>query len=452
MSVFPMQTLLNQMIPMRDGIHLATDIYLPAHSEGAFAVVIERTPYDKSKPSRSEKQLDGQHISREQMAARFTEQGFVAIFQDCRGRYASEGVFTKYTAEGEDGFDTLAWIVQQPWCNGKVGSMGLSYAAHTQLAMACLHPPGLSSMVLDSGGFASAYQCGIRQGGAFELKQATWAFRQAKESPAALADPQVRDALEQEDIHQWFTRMPWQAGQSPLRHVPEYETYLLEQWAQGAFSEYWRKTGIYAEGHYGQLPDIPVLFMSSWYDAYVSSTLANYSAFKQNGTKQQRLIMGPWLHGDRNISHSGDVEFGPDATFDGQVDRDWLTCRLAWFEQTLKPSPPTSAAPVQVFLMGGGSGKRDHNGRLQHGGRWLQSERWPLPGSHTLTLYLNEQKQLTPTLPSTLDGALSYTTDPAHSVPTIGGALTSGAPIFVGALLTSASAPTSSAREATIAR
>src|ERR1700756_1535335 len=115
MSVFPMQTLHNQMIAMRDGIHLATDIYLP-HGPGPFPVVIERTPYDKSKPSRSEIQLDGQHISREQMAARFTAQGFVAIFQDCRGRYASEGVFTKYTAEGEDGCDTLAWIVEQPWC------------------------------------------------------------------------------------------------------------------------------------------------------------------------------------------------------------------------------------------------------------------------------------------------------------------------------------------------
>ena len=427
-----MQTLHNHMIPMRDGIHLATDIYLPTGNCGPFPVVIERTPYDKSKPSRSEKQRDGQHISREQMAARFTDQGFVAIFQDCRGRYASEGVFTKYTAEGEDGFDTLAWIVRQPWCNGKIGSMGLSYAAHTQLAMACLHPPGLSSMVLDSGGFANAYQCGIRQGGAFELKQATWAFRQAKESPTALADPQVRQALEQEDIHHWFTRMPWQPGQSPLRHVPEYETYVLEQWAQGTFSEYWRTSGIYAEGYYRQLPDIPVLFMSSWYDAYVSSTLANYSAFRQNTSAHQRLVMGPWLHGDRNISHSGDVEFGPQAAFDGQVDQNWLSCRLAWFEQTLKPSPHAPKASVQVFLMGGGSGQRDPDGRLQHGGRWLHSTQWPLPGSQVQTLYLTVQGQLSGTAPDATDACLSYLADPACPVPTLGGALTSGAPIFVG--------------------
>ncbi|NWC95549.1 MULTISPECIES: CocE/NonD family hydrolase [unclassified Pseudomonas] len=426
-----MQTLHNQMIAMRDGIHLATDIYLPPGA-GPFPVVIERTPYDKSKPSRSEIRLDGQHISREQMAARFTAQGCVAIFQDCRGRYASEGVFTKYTAEGEDGFDTLAWIVGQPWCNGKIGSMGLSYAAHTQLAMACLHPPGLASMVLDSGGFANAYQCGIRQGGAFELKQATWAWRQAKESPAALADPAILEALEQEDIHQWFTRMPWQAGQSPLRHVPEYEAYLLEQWAQGDFGPYWQSPGIYAEGHYQDLPDIPVLFMSSWYDAYVSSTLANYSAFCAGTQAQHQLIMGPWLHGDRNITHSGDAEFGALGAFDGQVAKDWLSCRLDWFERALKNAPLAAPAPVKVFLMGGGTGARDGQGRLQHGGRWLESHQWPLPGSQSLILYLQENRRLTNTCPSTDEGQLSYHADPANPVPTLGGALTSGSPVFAG--------------------
>lgn len=429
-----MQILRNQMVPMRDGVRLATDIYLPINSQKPLPVVIERTPYDKSKPSRSEKQLDGQHISREEMAARFTERGFAAIFQDCRGRYASEGVFTKYTAEGDDGFDTLAWIMEQLWCNGRIGSMGLSYAAHTQLAMACLHPPGLSSMVLDSGGFSNAFQCGIRQGGAFELKQATWAFRQAKESPAALADPKIREALEQEDIHQWFSRMPWQAGQSPIRHVPEYEAYLLEQWAQGSFGPYWQKPGIYAEGHYDNLPDIPVLFMSSWYDAYVSSTLANYAAFKRNTSAPQHLIMGPWLHGDRNISHSGDVAFGPHAAFDGHVAENWLACRLEWFERSLKGTTieAPSTASVKVFLMGGGEGTKDEHNRLQHGGRWLESPQWPLPGSQTLSLYLDQARRLSANRPSVNEAYQSYRADPDCPVPTIGGALTSGAPVFAG--------------------
>ena len=117
--------------------------------------------------------------------------GYVVIYQDCRGRYGSEGEFTKYLSEGPDGFDTCAWIVEQPWCDGKIGTMGLSYAAHTQAALASLNPPGLACMVMDSGGFSSAYRTGIRQGGAFELKQLTWAYNNAKESPEAKNDPLV---------------------------------------------------------------------------------------------------------------------------------------------------------------------------------------------------------------------------------------------------------------------
>lgn len=115
--------------------------------------------------------------------------------------------------------------------------------------------------------------------GAFELKQATWAFKQAKLSPLAQQSPEILAALEQENIHEWFTTMPWHQGQTLLKHVPEYESYLFEQWEEECFSDYWQKIGIYAEGYYDQIPDIPVLFMSSWYDAYVSSTLDNYYAF-----------------------------------------------------------------------------------------------------------------------------------------------------------------------------
>ncbi len=427
-----MQIRRNLMVPMRDGVRLATDIYLPDAGASAWPVVIERTPYDKAKPSRSEKRLDGHHLGREEMARAFAEHGFVTVFQDCRGRYASEGEFIKYVNEAEDGYDTLAWLVEQPWCNGKVGSMGLSYAAHTQLAMACLAPPGLAAMVLDSGGFASAYRCGIRQGGAFELKQATWAYKQAKESPLAKADAAVREALEQEDIHQWFTRMPWRPGHSPLRHAPEYEDYLLDQWGRGRFDDYWRQLGICADHYRSRIPDIPVLHMSSWYDAYVSSTLDNFSAFLAHGTAPQRLVMGPWLHGDRNISHSGDAEFGQAANFDGNVARDWLACRIDWFATHLQQRSTAPAPPVQVFLMGGGSGRRDAGQRIEHGGRWLSAEHWPLPGSQPLALYLDAEGNLSETPPQQHDGIRSFLADPAHAVPTIGGALTSGAPVFAG--------------------
>ncbi len=103
--------------------------------------------------------------------------------QDCRGRYKSEGCFTKYTNEGDDGVDTVSWICAQPWCNGKVGCFGLSYCAHVQVALACHSPAGLACLFLESGGFWDAFADGVRQSGAFTMKQVTWAFKNAKVSP-----------------------------------------------------------------------------------------------------------------------------------------------------------------------------------------------------------------------------------------------------------------------------
>ena len=198
------------MVPMRDGIRLAADLYLPDGAVGPFPVILERTPYGKREPSRSEITLENPTArTREEVAGFFTARGYAVMYQDCRGRYNSEGKFTKYLNEGQDGYDTLAWMTTQPWCNGRVGGMGLSYAAHTQGAMACLNPPGLACLFLDSGGFSNAYQGGIRQGGAFEMKQLTWAFRQALNSPEFSSDPVIRAAMDAVDIRDWFQRLPW---------------------------------------------------------------------------------------------------------------------------------------------------------------------------------------------------------------------------------------------------
>src|ERR671918_227423 len=80
-------------------------------------------------------------------------------------RYSCQGGFSKYVDEGNDGYDTIEWLARQPWCNGKIGVYGLSYAAHTQAALACLNPPHLVCMWLDCGGFSNAFISGCRNGG-----------------------------------------------------------------------------------------------------------------------------------------------------------------------------------------------------------------------------------------------------------------------------------------------
>jgi putative CocE/NonD family hydrolase len=191
-----------RMVAMRDGVRLATDVHRP-DGAGPFPVILERTPYGRAETSRSEiTAADRTPATRAGLAAYFTARGYVVVYQDTRGRYGSEGRFVKYLSDGEDGFDTCAWLRAQSWCDGRICTMGLSYAAHTQAALGCLDPPGLVAQALDCGGFVNAWQSGIRQSGAFELKQATWAFKNALVSPEAQADPVMRAALAGEDIRE----------------------------------------------------------------------------------------------------------------------------------------------------------------------------------------------------------------------------------------------------------
>jgi len=423
------------MIPMRDGVRLATDIYRPATlgraGDAARPVIFERTPYDKSGTPRTE--LTAAHpvsLSKPELAIRLVREGYITIWQDCRGRHRSQGSFTKYVSEGADGYDAMAWIVAQPWCSGKIGTMGLSYDAHTQMAAACLNPPGLACMVLDSGGFSNAFTCGIRQGGALELKQAIWAYNHAMESPAAQADPLLRAAIGAESLRDWVGKMPWTKGRSPISWDPDYEAYLLDQWQHGTFDEFWKRVGIWAAGHYDAVPKVPIVFMSSWYDAYVQTALENHAGLKQG--RPTALIMGPWTHGNRSRTVFGDVDFGPAATFDGQVDSDWLNYRLRWFAHWLKgEGADDQAGQVQYFLMGGGSGQRTAAGNLDHGGAWHRAPDWPVPGAQQLQLRLHPDMTLREAAPAS-PGAMCYAFDPRDPVPTIGGSLTSGEPIFTG--------------------
>lgn len=424
------------MVTMRDGVRLATDVYRPAKNgrplEEPRPIIFERTPYDKGGTPRTELSVrDPESASRPALAEQLVREGYVVIWQDCRGRYNSEGAFTKYVNEAEDGYDTMLWIAAQSFGNGRVGTMGLSYDAHVQVAMACLNPPGLACMAVDSGGFSNAFTCGIRQGGALEMKQATWAYNRGQESLLAQEHPEVLRAMEAESLHGWMKQTPWTRGRSPVRWDPDYEAYLLDQWQHGIFDDFWKRPGLWAAGYYHSFPKVPIIFMSSWYDAYVQTTTENYLGLKGDAKRPLKLIMGPWTHGNRSQRIFGDVDFGPAATFDGQVDDDWLTYRLKFFARWLKDKPPAAEPPrVSLFLMGGGSGRRTKDGHLDHGGRWITATDWPVPEAVPLTLYPQPDMSLTETAPA--EASISYDYDPRHPVPTIGGSLTSGEPIFTG--------------------
>ena len=284
-------------------------------------------------------------------------------------------------------------------------------------------------MFLDCGGFSSAYHNGARQGGAFELKQLTWAYSQSLQEAEDEGDAARVAALREQDIAQWVRVMPWRRGHSPLGAAPEYERYVVEQWQEASFSPFWRQRGIYWRGSYAETADVPMVHLSGWYDPYSITAIENFTALKALKASPMHLVIGPWTHGQRSVTHAGDVDFGPSAPLDGNLAENFVALRRAWFDRHLRgQGPDPLAAPVHLFVMGGGSGRRTTDGRLDHGGRWRMEQDWPLPGTRPTARYLTACGKISDTLAE--DGLWSFVADPGDPVPTIGGAVTSGAPVM----------------------
>ena len=417
----------NVVVTMRDGARLATDLYFPTQNGNLLTdplpAIMERTPYDKQRGA-----------LRGGTAEYFASRGYVVIYQDTRGRFKSEGEFVKYLSEPNDGYDMLVWIGDQPWSNGKVGTFGISYGAHTQAALAALNPPNLACMFMDSGGFTNAHHNSARNGGAFELRQVVWAYTNAKTSPEATANPEILAALEAEDLRGWFQRMPWKPGHSPLRWVPEYEDYIFEMWTQGDFNEYWQQLGICNELYFDQYSDVPQMHMGSWYDPYTKTTTRNFTGLGAIKKSPIHMILGPWTHGAHDVSFAGDVDFGPQSVVSGDLADDYNDLRLRWFDRWLKglENGADDDAPVKIFVMGGGDGHRTEDDRLYHGGEWRSMEAWPPAGARTSKLYLHDDGSLKVARPYADAAPSEYQFDPQNPVPTVGGNISSGADIIIG--------------------
>ncbi len=405
------------MIPMRDGVRLATDIYRPTRNEAPvpekLPVLLQRTPYNK----------EGGRLP--EQARAFAAAGYVVAVQDCRGRYKSEGVFTKYTGEGQDGFDTVEWLARLPYVDGQVGMWGTSYSAHVQANAAKLKPPHLKTVVINMGGLYNGWDHKIRNPGAFELQQLTWAFGQlAAESP----DPLVQQILKAENVRDWLSAMPFRKGLNPLSIAPNFEDYILEMMTHSDYDEYWKQLDTNWAEYYEQTADIPMIHISGWYDSYCGGTFKNYAGLSQIKKSPISLMIGPWIHGGNARSVAGDVEFGPEAAI-ADFSQGF---HLRWFDHFLKKTANVveNEPRIRVFVMGTGDGHKDANGRLYHGGYWKTATEWPLPGTRFTDYYLHAGGKLSTLKPAQEGARSSYTFDPHDPVPTIGGAFSSTSPTF----------------------
>ena len=256
------------MVPMRDGVHLATDLYFPAENrrplEQKLPAVLQRTAYNKS--------------SYEGMASFFAKHGYLSAVQDCRGRYKSEGEFFVHKDEPKDGYDAVEWLAKEPSCNGKVGTYGCSYMTWVQVQMATQTPPSLVTMIPYQAG-TNVYHDAARRGGALQLGPTLqWMLQQAISSKEAKQNPVIAQAVQtmSQNFLQWAYRVPWRRGQTPLSTAPQYEDSTFQLYFENVdYSDFWRQPCFATDDYLESFPNIPMLWVTGWYDWFYRATMIN---------------------------------------------------------------------------------------------------------------------------------------------------------------------------------
>jgi uncharacterized protein len=407
------------MLSVRDGIRLATDVYRPARDgelvEGRYPTILCRTPYDKT---------DKRYV---EIADFFVPHGYCVCLQDVRDRYRSEGTREYFHAatphEGEDGYDTVEWIAAQRWSNGRVGTVGSSFAGITQARMALERPPHLTAIWPDVVP-ANSYQEQVREGGAMQLHM-FWALLIHAQDAQDIADDPEKQADVWADLtrlRELFWETPFREGQTSLRHVPTLEKCLMDYYTRGTYDELWSRKEYDYTRYWAEHADIPGTYSTGWYDLFPHSDTEYFSAMAAQNATPQRLVVGPWSHvGMRgDVTYTLDVDFGPESVWG--VER-YIQEQLAFFDRWLKDggSVPEGEAAVRIFVMGGGSGTRTPLGKLDHGGRWREEHEWPLARARDTPYFLHPDGSLSLDAPTVVAEPRRFTYDPSHPVPTIGG-------------------------------
>ena len=419
----------NIMVPMRDGVSLATDVYLPAREgqilPGRFPTLLERTPYGKTGSPIIPGAEPPEVVQAAHEAYYYASNGYAVVVQDCRGQFDSEGTFYPYTQEGRDGYDTLEWAARQPWSNGKVATFGGSYLAAVQNSLAVLHPPQLVGMFIEIGA-SNYFDEGAYRGGEFALlHNLVYSMSFGVDGHDAEANPAVRasmlDDMEKPNLAAWMLAFPFAPASSPLAVSPTMNRWFQDMVDHPTFDSYWRQNGYDFEDEYKQVPDVPIYFQSGWYDLFEHGSLHNYAAMAALHHSPTKLLLGPWTHGD-DTRVAGNVDFGPSAHVN------MVALEKAWFDRTLEGerNGAFAAANVRYFIMGGGSGLRNGAGQMEDGGQWRSSATWPPREEKPTSFYLRGNGLLSEVAPGR-EKATTFTYDPHHPVPTIGGQIASGA-------------------------
>ena len=379
-------------IPMSDGVELSANLFLPK-AKGPFPVILMRTPYGKG----NARQGEGLFYARE---------GYVFVSQDCRGKGASEGLWQPFVNEARDGKDTHEWILEQPWCNGKLGTTGGSYVGFTQWASA----PGagdylkaMSTVVP----LVDPYGDVAYLGGAYNLALMMGWGTMVSFKPGdtvTVADWKPEDWL---DAYKTLPLGEWD------KVIGRKVQYLRDWVGHPHFDEYWQaRTTI----RRAETIAAPIFAVGGWFDIFAKSTLDHVNTVRRRSRsadvrRHTCALMGPWTHGISWTGKVGQLDFGRQSVVNMR------DMQAQWFDHRLKgrTSGADKWSAFRIFVMGVN--------------QWRNEDQWPLARTQ-YTGYYFHSKGAANSLNG--DGTLStarpaheppdeFTYDPKDPVPTLGG-------------------------------
>lgn len=416
------------MMPMRDGIRLATDIFRPK-GDTKVPIIFSRTPYNFNTWG------DGEHkLNAYSSAYEAVKRGYAYVVQNERGRFFSEGDWDILGTPLTDGYDALTWLSSQSWSNGKIGLTGCSSTAEWQMAVTSMNHPALAANITQAygagvGRIGKYYEQGNwYRGGAHQLLFTSWLYGTQHDN----VHPIIPNNATQKDL-QRIQRFYDMAPEYPkvdwvkaFAHLPVQDIMKNIDGPVSVFEQLirrdpndmaWYKGGLY---HDNMPYEKPTFWFASWYDVSTSPNLALINHIKKNAktpdaANNQYLVIAPVLHCSYKRATENTI-VGERSVGDARLDYDALT--YGWFDYWMKGEKNdilTKTPKVQFYTMGSN--------------KWQSSETWPPAGYTSTAYYLHSGGKANSvfgdgklsTLPPTTENPDIFVYDPAFPVPSTGG-------------------------------
>ncbi|MFT5078100.1 MAG: putative CocE/NonD family hydrolase, partial [Patiriisocius sp.] len=416
------------MMPMRDGIRLATDIYRPK-GDTKVPIIYSRTPYNFNSWG------DGKQRTRTaEQAYEVVKRGYAYVVQNERGRYYSEGTWDILGVPLTDGYDAFTWMKEQTWSNGKIGTYGCSSTAEWQMAVAALDHPSHAAMVPQGFGAGVGRVGNIMEqgnwyrGGVEQLLFFSWLYGVEHDK----FKPRIPEGATQEDLIR-ISRFYDLAPENPpldmketLAHLPIQDILKNVNGKHEIFDKMvrrkpndpaWFEGGLF---HDDMEIGVPSFWFASWYDVSITPNLSLFNHVRNN-TKDlemrdnQYLVIAPTLH-CRYTRATKNTIIGERSVGDARLNYEeqiysWWDYWLKGKKNDFKEKTPR----VQYYTMGSN--------------KWQAATQWPPADANLTTYFLNSKGNANSligegtldTNKAKKDNPDSFVYDPMNPVTSLGG-------------------------------